>query len=165
VAALRQQKGGRNGAFLAAAAGVLSASESLADDEKRRTSTGSKRDPFAPDSATRRRFTENLLRLRKEKRFSVRTAAQKLGVAESTWSQWESGARFPNTFFFDLIAQIFGVQPCQLLRDGGCPRAQSMCAADDGRSLALADRVSDSVFDGDRPRARQRGVRTMGRRA
>jgi len=60
-------------------------------------------------------FTKNLRRLRKERCMSIKAAAAALGVAESTWSQWESGKRFPHCDLLNLIARLFEVRPCILL--------------------------------------------------
>ncbi len=47
-------------------------------------------------------------------------AADSLGVAKSTWSQWEAGKRFPNGEMLAAITDIFGVEPCFLLKGEAC---------------------------------------------
>lgn len=47
-------------------------------------------------------------------------AADRLGVSKSTWSQWESGARFPNGAMLAALAAHLDVRPCTLLRQGKC---------------------------------------------
>lgn len=64
-----------------------------------------------------RAFAVNLGRLRAQQQWSVRQAAAKLGVAESTWSQWESGKRFPSAYFLALLVELFDVPACLLFRD------------------------------------------------
>jgi len=72
-------------------------------------------DTDAIKSTTARCFAQNLVRLREASGLSVKTAASKLGVAASTWSQWETGKRFPPCHLFDHIVTMFGVPPCFLL--------------------------------------------------
>jgi DNA-binding XRE family transcriptional regulator len=60
-------------------------------------------------------FAANLTRLRAERGLSMKAAALSLGVAKSTWSQWESGQRFPSGWLLGLVAQLLAVAPCQLL--------------------------------------------------
>lgn len=75
------------------------------------------------ESQTARCLAGNLIRLRGEHGLSIKTAAAKLGVAESTWSQWENGKRFPPRHLFDHIVSMFDVPPCVLLSDSreDCP--------------------------------------------
>jgi DNA-binding XRE family transcriptional regulator len=68
-------------------------------------------------------FAHNLSDLRTEHGWSIRLAARKLGVAESTWSQWESGKRFPSPDFLNLIGLLFDVCPGMLIVDcSSCSR-------------------------------------------
>lgn len=62
-------------------------------------------------------FAGNLNALRTARGSSMKQAASELGVAKSTWSQWESGAHFTEGFFVEILAQYFGVPPCRLLAD------------------------------------------------
>ena len=70
-------------------------------------------------------FARNLARLRQAAGLKIYAAADALGVGKSTWSQWESGKRFPNGEMFAAIADCLHVRPCALLqeREGDCPRA------------------------------------------
>lgn len=52
-------------------------------------------------------------------------AAEKLGVSKATWSQWESGKRFPSLTMLGAIANCLEVHPCMLLR-----RKDSACFTD-----------------------------------
>lgn len=45
--------------------------------------------------------------------------AQKLGVAQSTLAQWETGARTPRANVILMIAAVVGCTVDELLRDGG----------------------------------------------
>jgi len=76
---------------------------------------------------TARCFSRNLVRLRAENNFSIKIAAAKLGVAESTWSQWETGKRFPPCHLFDSIVRLFCIRPCFLLFDSGEGDADNLC--------------------------------------
>ena len=60
-------------------------------------------------------FAANLRELRRQRGVSIKRAASELGVAQSTWSQWESGKRFPPGLFVELLAAYFRVPPCRLL--------------------------------------------------
>jgi len=86
---------------------------------------------------TARYFAENLIRLRSGRRMPVKVAAAELGVAESTWYQWESGKRFPPCNLLNLIARLFDVKPCLLLavapeecaKPGHCGGDRANCPA------------------------------------
>jgi len=60
-------------------------------------------------------FAANLRALRRQRVVSLKKAASELGVAQSTWSQWESGKRFPPGIFVELLATYFQVPPCRFL--------------------------------------------------
>jgi len=60
-------------------------------------------------------FAGNLNTLRTERGLSMKRAAYDLGVAKSTWCQWERGDRFPPGFFLELLTKYFGVPPCRFL--------------------------------------------------
>jgi len=62
-------------------------------------------------------FARNLARTRKEAGLKMYVAADLLGVSKSTWSQWESGKRFPGGIMLAAIADCLSVQPCMLLKD------------------------------------------------
>jgi len=82
---------------------------------------------MAIKSETGRCFAGNLVRLRQEHGLSIKVAAAKLGVAESTWSQWETGKRFPPCHLFDHIVAMFGVPPCFLLAGANGQGAPHEC--------------------------------------
>lgn len=67
-------------------------------------------------------FARNLKRLRQRAGLKMYAAADALGVAKSTWSQWESGQRFPNGEMLAALADCIQVRPCVLLQDmdGDC---------------------------------------------
>lgn len=65
-------------------------------------------------------FARNLIRLRKEAGLKMYAAADTLGVAKSTWSQWESGQRFPAGEMLAAIADCLEVEPCVLLKGEDC---------------------------------------------
>ena len=60
-------------------------------------------------------FAANLRDLRSQRGVSLKRAATELGVAQSTWSQWESGKRFQPGIFVELLATYFRIPPCRLL--------------------------------------------------
>lgn len=62
-------------------------------------------------------FARNLTRLRQEAGLKMYAAADALGVSKSTWSQWESGKRFPNGEMLAAIAECLRVRPCVILKD------------------------------------------------
>lgn len=62
-------------------------------------------------------FAANLKRLRSEREWSIRHAASALGVAASTWSQWESGKRFPPVHILVLLPQLFELSICEIMGD------------------------------------------------
>jgi len=75
-------------------------------------------------------FAANLVRLREARGWSIRQASQGLGVAASTWSQWESGKHFPPAHLLMLLPLLFGVPICRIL--GDCEHcARSVLAARD----------------------------------
>ena len=55
------------------------------------------------------RFAGNLLHWRLKRELSQTQAADKLGVAKSTWSQWEAGKRTPSILYLPLLGQGFFV--------------------------------------------------------
>jgi len=71
-------------------------------------------------------FAHNLSDRRTEHGWSIRLAAKKLGVAESTWSQWESGKRFPSPDFLSLIGILFDTCPGMLIVD--CSKCSRDCS-------------------------------------
>jgi len=60
-------------------------------------------------------FAGNLHGLRMEKGISMKQAAADLGVARSTWCQWEQGTRLPPAFFLELLSEYFDVPSCRFL--------------------------------------------------
>ena len=65
-------------------------------------------------------FARNLKRLRLEAGLKMYAAADVLGVAKSTWSQWESGKRFPTGEMLAAIAASLNANPCMLLATIDC---------------------------------------------
>ena len=65
-------------------------------------------------------FAANLKRLRQEAGLKMYAAADSLGVAKSTWSQWESGKRFPNGEMLAAIADCLQVHSCVLIQEADC---------------------------------------------
>ena len=66
-------------------------------------------------SARTARFADSLVHWRLKRHLSQKQAADKLGVAKSTWSQWESGKRTPSIFYLPLLGQVLKVPWCALL--------------------------------------------------
>ena len=65
-------------------------------------------------------FARNLTRLRQEAGLKMYAAADALGVAKSSWSQWESGKRFPNGEMLAALAASLKIEPWELLKKPGC---------------------------------------------
>ena len=66
-------------------------------------------------SVQTRSFAANLARWRGRRKLSLKEAAQKLGVAKSTWSQWESSKRQPSISWLPLLARVLQIRECSLL--------------------------------------------------
>jgi transcriptional regulator with XRE-family HTH domain len=64
-------------------------------------------------------FAYNLRQIRKRAGMKIYVAARCLGVAKSTWSQWESGKHFPTVTMLAAIAVCLNVPPCVLLKKAG----------------------------------------------
>ena len=62
-------------------------------------------------------FAENLAWWRTWRNLTAKEAVQRLGVAASTWSQWESGKRVPSVAYLALIATVLEVPACMLLSE------------------------------------------------
>lgn len=67
------------------------------------------------NAAQAARFPGNLAYWRLQQHLSQKQAADKLGVAKSTWSQWESGKRTPSIFYLPLLGAVLKVPWCALL--------------------------------------------------
>jgi len=65
-------------------------------------------------------FARFLKRLRQQSGLKMYVAAETLGVCKSTWSQWESGKRFPSAEMLAAIAACLHVKPCLLLGAVDC---------------------------------------------
>lgn len=65
-------------------------------------------------------FACNLKRLRQQAGLKMYAAADALGVAKSTWSQWESGQRFPSGEMLAAIAICLDVKACLLIGASEC---------------------------------------------
>ena len=62
-------------------------------------------------------FAHNLGWWRARRNLTAKEAAQRLGVAASTWSQWESGKRVPSVAYLVLLATVLEVPACMLLSE------------------------------------------------
>lgn len=60
-------------------------------------------------------FIQNLRFWREHRGLTREGAAGLVGVAKSTWSQWETGARSPSVEFVGMIAQALELPPCCFL--------------------------------------------------
>ena len=60
-------------------------------------------------------FNENLRRVREQKGLSQKDVAEKIGVAKSTYSLYESGNREPNVQTIKKIADVLEVSADELL--------------------------------------------------
>lgn len=59
-------------------------------------------------------FKERLRYWRKYRGLSTKEAASKLGVGDSTWSQWETGAHSPTVRYLEIIVIVLNVPLCSL---------------------------------------------------
>jgi DNA-binding XRE family transcriptional regulator len=74
-------------------------------------------------------FAASLRFWRETSGFSIKEAAEQLGVAHSTWSQWERGKRSPSVAYVSLLCQVLHISTCSLFarmpqRCRDCPLAQ-----------------------------------------
>ncbi len=60
------------------------------------------------------KFSENLKSLRKDKGFSRQYVAEKLGVALSTYANWEQGRREPSISDIYKILEVFEIDANEL---------------------------------------------------
>lgn len=61
-----------------------------------------------------KKFNENLRTIRESKNFSQKEIAEKIGVAKSTYSLYESGNREPNVETIKKIADVLDVSADEL---------------------------------------------------
>jgi DNA-binding XRE family transcriptional regulator len=59
-------------------------------------------------------FCENLIYWRRKRKLTIESAARRLGVAPSTWCQWEKGRRNPSVQTLYMIAQTLEIPACYL---------------------------------------------------
>lgn len=62
-----------------------------------------------------RRFSEKLLRLRKEASLSQLEAAKELGISRQTISKWETGKSCPDAMYIKKISELYKVSVDELL--------------------------------------------------
>jgi transcriptional regulator with XRE-family HTH domain len=74
-----------------------------------------------PPSA-RQILAANLRQWRKLRNYPLKRVAGDLDIAVSTWSQWETGKRFPPASFLDRLADYMQVAVCQLFCPHPCPK-------------------------------------------
>jgi transcriptional regulator with XRE-family HTH domain len=60
-------------------------------------------------------FAGNLRFWRLKRKLSIKAAAQNLGVAASTWCQWEFGKRSPSVAWLPLLAKVLEIPGCTFL--------------------------------------------------
>jgi len=76
---------------------------------------------IAIGSECRSALSANLRMWRKRRGVPLKQAAGELGVAVSTWSQWEGSKRFPSDRMLILIAMYLQIPVCRLIRHPGSP--------------------------------------------
>lgn len=76
------------------------------------------------------KFNENLKNVREQKGMSQKDVAEKIGVAKSTYSLYESGKREPNVQTIKKIADVLNVSADDLLGIGD--DSQTIAAHFDG---------------------------------
>ena len=65
-----------------------------------------------------------ILQLRREKGFTQKEVAERLGICAKTVSKWETGHGFPDISLVLELSKIFGVDISKLL-DGEMPKAKT----------------------------------------
>ncbi|MCX6928277.1 MAG: helix-turn-helix transcriptional regulator, partial [Verrucomicrobia bacterium] len=65
-------------------------------------------------------FAANLRFWRLKRKISGKVAAHKLGVAASTWCQWESGKRSPSVAWLPLVARLLDLPVCCFVAPDPC---------------------------------------------
>lgn len=83
---------------------------------------------------------ETIARLRRQKRWSQQTAADRLGIAKSTYAGYESGYREPGLDTLRQLAELFEVSLDQLAGTAGAghsPTASAQAEYDDGKESEL----------------------------
>ena len=77
-----------------------------------------RRDTFALQMAMHpKKFGRNLKLARERMRLTQEAAAERLGVSQRALQRWESGEVFPRGYNVDRIAEGYGVEVADLLRD------------------------------------------------
>lgn len=59
-------------------------------------------------------FSDRLKELRQEKNYSQKTVAKKLGVAVSTYANWEQGRTEPSIYDIYNLIWVFDIEPNEL---------------------------------------------------
>ncbi len=59
-------------------------------------------------------FAANVRFWRRAKQISIKQASGRLGVARSTWCQWELGERAPSVANIYLLCRVLGIDACGL---------------------------------------------------
>lgn len=59
-------------------------------------------------------FSNNLKRIRKSKGLNQDTAAQKVGIKQNTWSNYENGKSYPDVDIIEDIIKILDIERSQL---------------------------------------------------
>lgn len=67
-------------------------------------------------------FARNLNKLIEERHESQVEVANKLGIKQSTFSSWCTGAKFPRADKLDMLAVYFGVEREELIKENAAPR-------------------------------------------
>lgn len=65
---------------------------------------------------------ENIRRLRQSEKISAAVLADKIGVSQSTVSDWECGKKMPRSASIEKLAEFFGVNKSDLLYHPGDAR-------------------------------------------
>lgn len=71
--------------------------------------------PPRPSTDIQAIFAANLRQWRRAKGYPIKKCAVELGVAKSTWSQWENAKRFPDHRALQDLASYLSKAPCQLI--------------------------------------------------
>jgi transcriptional regulator with XRE-family HTH domain len=86
-------------------------------------------------------LNEKLRRAREQKRWTIETAAEKVGVSWLTYSRWERGTHTPHLSTLDLLCQAFDLSP-EDLGLARSPQQETRDVATESTHTSLATLVS-----------------------
>lgn len=86
-------------------------------------------------------FGATLRKIRKSKRFTQNLISERIGVAISTYRNWESGVNIPRRSFIPRIAKALEVNPNVLMKAANIPYTVSQHTVDYQKATELASQL------------------------